>query len=332
LFVLVTLVLCFKVYLELQSGILTTRIIEALSLSAVSAAIIYVKLNNGLLAAIDFWHNQFFAFMMLTTLLVALVVMLACYRPVVLTTVIAVKRKLYSIGQFSNVLMIALLAISLAFAGLTNLHSTSSIGITWLDANAVWAVCIIFFLFILTVGAFSVTQQKIDLPTTCISTDNATFEKKQYGIQRIHGGIFGGMLGVCIAGLLMNTVTSLTEDYVGSGLILCGALGGLGFGALTKGDKKIRGLIGCIFGYIAIVFGLIMTYNTPIVIGYVTRSDVTAPLYMWHEITFLQFVEKQLLNAQGLTYAFFGLLAAYLCASNWSLKISGRIKVKKAKK
>jgi hypothetical protein len=91
---------------------------------------------------------------------------------------------------------------------------------------------------------------------------------KETGIGKLYLGIFGGFVGIVIAGLIMEIMTSSLQNIWFPGIILCGALGGLGFGALTSGDKRLRGVLGCVFGVIAVLFGLLTTYSNPIVVGH----------------------------------------------------------------
>jgi hypothetical protein len=139
-------------------------------------------------------------------------------------------------------------------------------------------------------------------------------------LSNLQFGIFGGIAGAVVSGLLMHQITAIVQNMCFPGLILCGALGGLGFGTLSNGNKKVRGAIGCVFGFAAIIFGLVMTYNNKIIVGYLTGTNPPTPLYMWHGYSFLSFAENQLFTIQGLYFCFFGLLSAYLCAYYLSLK------------
>jgi hypothetical protein len=153
------------------------------------------------------------------------------------------------------------------------------------------------------------------------------FQGKSIG--HLYFGLFGGFVGVVVAGLVMRTITSFLVGVWFPGLILCGALGGLGFGALTTSNRKIRGIIGCAFGVIAILFGLITTYATPVVQGYVQTysSNVPAPIYEWREISCFQFLGTQLVSINALFFGFFGLFAAYCLGSRLALKNKLTIKI-----
>ena len=143
--------------------------------------------------------------------------------------------------------------------------------------------------------------------------------KQNSSIRHLHLGILGGLAGVCVAGLLMRLLTLYTQDYVSLGLVFCGALGGLGFEALTSGNNRLRGLIGCVFGVIGVIFGLMMTYTTPIIAGYmqILTSNTMIPLYQWHEYSFARFLVMQLLTLDGIFYSLSGLVVAYLGASHY---------------
>jgi hypothetical protein len=167
-------------------------------------------------------------------------------------------------------------------------------------------------------------------PTLTISAEDAkqsnAESSKQKSIRHLHLGVLGGFIGICVAGLLMRILTSYAQDYVSLGLALCGALGALGFGALTSGDNRLRGIIGSVFGLIAVVFGLIMTYTTPIIIGYTnsTSSSILTPLYEWHKYTFVRFLVMQLFTWDGIFFASFGIVAAYLVVSRLTLILNSR--------
>ncbi len=66
-----------------------------------------------------------------------------------------------------------------------------------------------------------------------------------------------------------------------------------------------------------------MTYTTPIIIGYMgsVSTNLSTPIYLWHQYTFAQFVVMQLTSLDGLYYTFFGLLAAFLIASRLAIKL-----------
>lgn len=152
--------------------------------------------------------------------------------------------------------------------------------------------------------------------------------KQDSHIGHLHLGVCGGLVGVFVSGLLMHVLSSYSQGVCFSGFVLCGVLCGLGFGALTTGNTRLRGAFGCVFGFIGIFFGLIMTYATLIIVGYMSSlsSSVLTPIYLWHEYTVAQFVVMQLLSLNGLFYTFFGLLAAYVVASRLTLKVKSNKK------
>lgn len=148
-------------------------------------------------------------------------------------------------------------------------------------------------------------------------------------ITHLYFGLFGGFVGVVVAGLVMRTITSFLVGVWFPGLIFCGALGGLGFGALTTGDRKMRGIIGSAFGVTAILFGFIMTYATPVVVGFVQNysSNLPAPIYEWRAISCFQFLGTQLLSLNVWFFGFFGIFAAYWLGSRLALKNKLAIKI-----
>jgi hypothetical protein len=98
-------------------------------------------------------------------------------------------------------------------------------------------------------------------PACELSNGAATRQDKLIG--HLHLGVFGGLVGVVVGGLLMRVITSHTEAVCFPALLLCRVIGGLGFGVLTNGNARLRGAVGCVFGLAAIMFGLMMTYTIP---------------------------------------------------------------------
>jgi peptidoglycan/LPS O-acetylase OafA/YrhL len=131
-------------------------------------------------------------------------------------------------------------------------------------------------------------------------------------IGHLYFGLFGGVAGVIAAGVLMRVLALSLQDIWVPALVACGVLGGLGFGLLTNGNQRLRATIGCFFGLIAIIFGLIMTYSAPIVVSYKSTltSAVSVPIYKWQQYTFIQFAGHELGTLHAPFIVFFGLLSA----------------------
>jgi hypothetical protein len=220
--------------------------------------------------------------------------------------------------------LIKFLIVSLLlFIGIINLPLPQSDTVSW--AEPAFAGVILSLIVLLYLMKNSLTDKKLGMAISVATTTHSSSEESKQNndnIQHLHFGIFGGLAGVCVGGLLMRVLTSYTQSYVSLGLLLCTALGGLGFVALTSGNNRLRGIIGCFFAVIAIVFGLIMTYTTPIIIGYMQPTGTSAmyPLYQWHEYTFARFFAIQLFTADSLFFSSFGIAVAYLSASRVALK------------
>jgi hypothetical protein len=211
--------------------------------------------------------------------------------------------------------MKTLLAGTLLFMVLANVPLLLEEGRIWLNESIVVVLLTLLFLFSVNIISADAKEKIGHFAEADQNSINNAHKKK--GITKLHLGVLGGIIGVCMAGLLMRAITEATQSYMGLALVLCGLLGGLGFGALSRGDRRMRGIIGCCFGVIAIFFGLVMAYNTPIIIGY--WNDGTA-LLKWHDASFLMFAQTRLLSMSGLFYTFFGLLAAYFAGSTSTLK------------
>lgn len=305
----------YQLYSEIKSGMLTTKVVEFLGLIGLSAALVFVIGNGGLMASADLINNQLVGLFAVVFSLVIMEFALTLYRPVVLFTVSVAKKKLGAAGEVSGLLLKTLLAVSFFFILLVNVASAVPEGLTWLDNNMAFVMGSILILYVLSQGIYSVGHK------TGFSAASLDSIKPDSGVKRLHLGIFGGIIGVFLAGVLMRVLTLQTQSVVVSALVICAALGGLGFGALTNGNKKLRGIIGCIFGSIAIIFGLVMTYTSPIIIGY--SLDGT-PLYKWHGASFGEFMGNQLLSLQGAFYLLLGLMLAYLAAAYLSYRVKAK--------
>jgi hypothetical protein len=225
----------------------------------------------------------------------------------------AVKEKPYD--YLIKMLLISLLFIVI----LANVRLFGDIT-SWLNDSAIGVITIAVLLFAFRVRFIENKSSILTSPSSILSSNSES--KQNARIKHLHFGIFGGFLGICAAGLLMRLLTSYTHSVYFSALILCGALGGIGFGALTSGFNKLRGIITFIFGIAAILLGLIMTYSTPIITGYMlpTSTQAAVPIYKWHEYTFIQFAGLQLLTVHGVFYMLFGLAAAYFAGTCISLR------------
>ncbi len=240
----------------------------------------------------------------------------------------ALKPKVMPLDGIIQNLLRTLLVALLLFIFLANIPGLFSDAASWLNDSVLGVIFCAVLLYVTKV--FFLENGNGALPTTAPVSERSkgVAIKQDKLIGHLHLGVFGGLVGVCVAGLLMRVLTSYSQAVCFPGFVLCGVLGGLGFGVLTNGNARLRGAVGCVFGFTAIIFGLIMTYTTPIVIGYMRSisTDVLTPIYLWHEHTFAQFVGIQLLSLHGLFYAFFGLLAAYLVASRLTLKVKSNKK------
>ena len=315
LFLVVGLSIGQRCYCELRKGMLTTKLVELLGLCALSVIVLYAFFNGGLFSAAVLMNNQLVFFMSLVFSLVGVATLLVIH-PFILTSVSEIQNKLVSAGKVTSLVMNTLLIVTLILMVVANIPFMFEEGKIWLNESIVGILLSVLLLFGVTQMSVLASEKTVGLIKTDFP-EAVDDSKSGKGLTRLYLGVFGGIVGICIAGLLMRTLTIFTQGYVGSALILCGALGGLGFGALTGGDRKLRGIIGCCFGVIAVFFGLAMAYNAPVIIGYM--NDGT-PLYLWHDASFLQFAETHLLSMYGLFYSFFGLLAAYLAGAYLSLR------------
>ena len=135
-------------------------------------------------------------------------------------------------------------------------------------------------------------------------------------------GVLSVLLCIIVAVLLMRGLTIAFSDMVLPGLILCGALAGLGYRMLPGGGKKLRLCVSGFFGAITILLGLMITFSTPIITCYQQIYSTTEwiPMYMWQEFNFVQFIGLQLCTAKGLVFLFLGISAACLVGTMPSLK------------
>lgn len=224
------------------------------------------------------------------------------------------------LGKFIKLLLL-LTVLLIAFANVTTRFLDI---ISWLNEGLLLTLLVISILF--------VTKECVKNKLSLCSNDVEVFpekknKKQESNIRNIHLGLFGGLLSAFLSGLMLRAITLYTNDYFSLTIVLCGLFSGIFVGSLTSGNRKFRGLLACVFGIIAIIFSLIMTYSTPIIIGYYQSApgEVLVPLYKWHEYTFMQFLGIQLLSVNNLMYTVIGLFLAYLLGSRLSLKIKKRI-------
>ena len=175
------------------------------------------------------------------------------------------------------------------------------------------------FVTLLYLGGVAIRHYQRPAPNFEPSIVNLTnpVALKQQHLSHFHLGIFGGLIGICAAGLLMYFVSLTIQDCPVYLFAVCGGMGGVGFGALTGGNIKLRGIIGCAFGLVAIGFGLMLSYSSPIVVGY-TRAlteEAMSPIYLLDNYTFGEFATTYLFSLNGLFFSYIGLVAAYLGSS-----------------
>jgi hypothetical protein len=126
-------------------------------------------------------------------------------------------------------------------------------------------------------------------------------------IRNLPVGIIGGIIAAAFAAFLLRLVTQLTGDFYFVFLVVCGAIGGLGFGVPTEGDKMIRGIIGCFFGILAIIIGYYLVYTMPINIGYLTVTPAEI-------MSFPEFLSK-FLGPLDYLFMLAGIVAAYFAGT-----------------
>jgi len=103
-------------------------------------------------------------------------------------------------------------------------------------------------------------------------------QPRQTQVADIHNlplGIVGGIIAALVAGFLLSFMTQITDRFYFVFVAVCGAIGGLGFGLPTEGNKLNRGLIGCFFAILAMLVGYYMIYLTPISIYSITVSPAS---------------------------------------------------------
>jgi len=315
-----------KLLSELRRRIITTSLIETICLSASALTLVYAILEGGLFLSTDVFDSELFGFILLICSSTIMVVLLVLQGPIVLTTLETFLKRLSSIGNVVNLLLKPLLVGTLILIVLANLPLGFSDATSWLDEDILGILLTIVLLFIVV----RISDWAGNRDLTCDENISKVSEERnlihENKIWHLHLGVFAGLIGIFAGGLVIRTIALSLQNVYTPAFILCGALGGLGFGLLTSGNNKLRGIFGCVFGFIAILFGLVMTYGAPIVVGYMSTysSGVTMPIYKWHEFSFGYFMVMQLGNMHGLFFTFFGLLTAYLGGSKLSLRRTGK--------
>jgi hypothetical protein len=218
-----------------------------------------------------------------------------------------------------------LLAVTVIFLVIANLQFESAVFDNWANISLVGILFTVVILYVVVrlAGRIEKTVTIQDVNCQTVIEEQAKPDK----LRNLNFGVIGGGLGVFAAGLVMYAVTLYVEDVYTPVLILCGMLGGLGFGLSTSGNSKQRGVIGCIFGVIALLFGLEMAYASPIAVGYkFSLTGALLPVYKWHEYSFIEFLFNQLGTVEGVFFAICGLFTAYLFVSmvsnKWTAKLS----------
>ena len=142
-----------------------------------------------------------------------------------------------------------------------------------------------------------------------------------FKVKHLTRGVLGGLTGVGLSAFLMGIATWAMHDFAAPILLVCGAFGGLGFGLLTKGNRKIRGLVACLFGLAAIFVAFFAAYITPVgtqqVQNLATGSTYVVNIYLGDEYSLAGFLTAQLSNINMLFYSALGLIAAYLGSKNY---------------
>lgn len=126
-------------------------------------------------------------------------------------------------------------------------------------------------------------------------------------IRNLPVGIIGGIIAATFAAFLLRVLTQFTGDFYFVFLVVCGGIGGLGFGLPTEGDKMLRGIIGCFFGILAIIVGYYFIYTMPISIGYLTVSPAEV-------MSFPEFL-SEFLGPLDYVFILAGIVAAYFAGT-----------------
>lgn len=215
------------------------------------------------------------------------------------------------VGKSTDNLAKLLLVSLVAFVGLAYVPSLFSDGELWLESA--FPVSLLTVAIIYTGGvAFKKFGKKYLNGRQLF--DN-TLKDIQEKISKLHFGILGGLLGVSGGGIIMQTTAVTLNQWCPLYLLaVCGCSGGLGFVWLTKGSRRQRALIGCAFALLAIMFGLMLSYTAPIIIGHrlSPSGEILSPIYLCNSVSFLQFLSITLFSLNGIFYTYISLLTTYL--------------------
>jgi hypothetical protein len=309
---------------ELRRTTLRATFVELLSLFGAIVGMFFEVYRGGSFFALNLFTGEALWLWLAIGLALFFAVLHFLRAPKILCSLDDLKDKIIINRRLMETLIAIMATSMLTLAILLNINllSVSRGGPDWIDP-AVWGTVSVALSLYLVKTVFTGLENQ-NLPRTVADSgiaESSGVSERRSGIDHMHLGIFGGLIGVAAAGFLMRETTSQYQDFVSSALVLCGALGGLGFGALVTGNGRKRGLIGCVFGVLAIFFGLVMTYSTPIVVGYsMSFSTGTAtPVYLWHEYGFFRFIEIKLSTLPGIFFSFLGLVAAYLAGAHFSI-------------
>ncbi len=218
-----------------------------------------------------------------------------------------------------------LVVVIVTFVLIANVVSLPEM-INWLNESMLFSLFLVISIYAIKVEYLECKSGNLPVtsPISGASKEKSTIKIRNKiesllggNIRHLHSGVLGGVLGICIAGLSLRAIALYTGEFMGQALVLCGALGGTGFGALTSGNNRLRGLLGALFGIFTIIVGLIITYTSPVIIGYQmsTSGDLSIPIYKWQQYTFARFLELEMLRLNTLYYAFIGIFIAYLTGS-----------------
>ncbi|MGD6851450.1 MAG: hypothetical protein ACQCN6_05240 [Candidatus Bathyarchaeia archaeon] len=195
-----------------------------------------------------------------------------------------------------------------------NTLSIFSGGQIWLE-TAFWPT-LAFAVLIITVHVGLLGCQRYFPDNTLTTQPVMEHYELDFKVKHLTRGVLGGLAGVGLSAFLMGIATWAMHDFASPILLVCGAFGGLGFGLLTKGNRKIRGLVTCLFGVAAILVAMFAAYITPVgtqqVQNLATGATNVVNIYLGDEYSLAGFLSIQLSNINMLFFSTLGLIAAYL--------------------
>ncbi len=148
-------------------------------------------------------------------------------------------------------------------------------------------------------------------PSRCrIRTYTRTLSSEEHKIQpaqigNLLAGVVSGIVVAAIAAFILRVVTQFTGDFYFVFVALCGGIGGLGFGVVAKGNKMLRGLVGCVFGILAMLLGYYMIYTMPLDIGFTVITPAQVMSFSEFLSVFLEPLDYLFIFA-GIVLAYFG--------------------------